>query len=183
LGQYLPYEQGILSHDTLNRIYVLVKVEQLSDVLSEIFGKQLTICEDKILQIDGKKIKGPKRFILTDTQGLLLAVLVCSAAKSEKEGVLGRIKKTMVLNALCARIKHVWAVAGYRGEDLLNFAQKLLSWVWQVVTRKPDRQGFEVLPRRWVVEKTLGWFNHKRRLSKDYESLYASMISILIKRQ
>jgi len=141
----------------------------------------------------GKKIKGRKRFILTDTQGLLLAVLVCSAAKSEKEGamlLLEKIKKTIVLNALCARIKHVWADAGYRGEDLLNFAQKLLSWVWQVVTRKPDQQGFEVLPRRWVVERTFGWFNHKRRLSKDYERtcqhaesiLYASMISILIKR-
>lgn len=141
----------------------------------------------------GKQVNGRKRFILTDTQGLLLAVLVCSAAKSEKAGamlLLERIKKTLVLNVLCARIQHVWADAGYKGQDLLNFAKKLLGWVWEVVTRKPDQQGFEVQPRRWVVERTLGWFNHKRRLSKDYERkcihsesmLYVSMISILIKR-
>lgn len=58
LRQYLPYAQGIPSHDTLNRIMSWIKVEQLSEVLSEIFGKQLTICGDKILHIDGKKIRG-----------------------------------------------------------------------------------------------------------------------------
>ncbi len=56
--QYLPYESGIPSHDTLNRIMSWVKVEQLGEVLSELFSKQLSICDDKILHIDGKKIKG-----------------------------------------------------------------------------------------------------------------------------
>jgi len=120
----------------------------------------------------GKKLSGRKRFILTDTQGLLLAVLVCAASVSEKAGamrLLEYIKQTKCLGTLCRRIKLVWVDGGYRGEELSNWVKGLWGWIWQVVLRSDDVKGFVLLPRRWVVERTFAWFNHARRLSKDYE--------------
>lgn len=141
----------------------------------------------------GKKINGRKRFILTDTQGLVLAAMVCSAGVSEKAGamnLLERIRQTPVSVRMCSCIKRVWADCGYQGSELAQFALQLWNWIWTVVKRKEEQKGFEVLPRRWVVERTFGWFNHRRRLSKDYEKntthsegmLYLAMISIIIKR-
>ena len=77
----------------------------------------------------GKMVKGRKRFILTDTQGLLLAVYVCAASVSEKAGsmlLLQYIKQTCYLARLCGRIKIVWADGGYRGEELTHWVKELL---------------------------------------------------------
>ena len=120
----------------------------------------------------GKKVSGRKRFILTDTQGLLLAVLVCAASVTEKAGamkLLEHIKAVRCLRKLCRRIKLVWVDGGYRGEELSNWVKEVWGWIWQVVLRSDNAQGFVLLPRRWVVERTFAWFNHARRLSKDYE--------------
>ncbi|QQS31392.1 MAG: transposase [Sphingobacteriales bacterium] len=138
-------------------------------------------------------MKGRKRFILTDTQGLVPIAYVCSAAKSEKEGaicLMERIKERPVLGSICGRIKQVWADRGYRGEELITMVMNLLTWVWLIITQKEGQKGFEVLPRRWVVERTFAWLNHKRRLSKDYEKksnysenmIYIAMINALLKR-
>jgi len=51
----------------------------------------------------------------------------------------------------------VWVDGGYRGEDLLNYVEKLWQWVWQVVLRTDQEKGFKILPRRWVVERTFAW--------------------------
>ena len=141
----------------------------------------------------GKKIKGRKRFILTDTQGLLLTVLVCAASVSEKAGVqrlIQRIRERKVLRRLCAKIKLVWADGGYQGEDLRNWVKDMMGWIWEVVLRSENAVGFELLPRRWVVERTFSWLYQARRLSKDYEKLpqnsesvvYLAMIRIMIRR-
>jgi putative transposase len=141
----------------------------------------------------GKKLSGRKRFILTDTQGLLLAVIVCAASVSEKTGamkLLEYIKAVKCLSKLCRRIKLVWVDGGYRGEDLSNWVWQLWGWVWQVVLRSDEAKGFVLLPRRWVVERTFAWFNHARRLSKDYEfnpthsqsMIYIASIRIMINR-
>lgn len=141
----------------------------------------------------GKQINGRKRFILTDSQGLLLAVWICAASVSEKMGakcLLRYLHRSFNLRGLCSRIKLVWVDGGYRGEDLKQFVQKLWNWTWQVVLRTNDKKSFKVLPRRWVVERTFAWLSHSRRLSKDYEKnrinaqsiLYIAMITILIKR-
>jgi len=141
----------------------------------------------------GKCIKGRKRFILTDTQGLLLAVHICAASVSEKAGaqqLLTYLKKQPHLRQLCQRIKLVWVDGGYRGEDLLNWVKQLWGWTWQTVLRSSDQKGFVVLPRRWVVERTFAWLGHHRRLSKDYElhpvhsqnMIYVASIRILINR-
>lgn len=153
-----------------------------------------TSCGGSDIGFDGGKIiKGRKRFILVDTQGLLLAVYVCAASVSEKAGaikLLKYIKKVDCLNDLCSRIELVWADGGYRGEELINWVKKFWNWTWTVVLRTDNQNGFKLIPRRWVVERTFSWFNQSRRLSKDYEKnvvnsqamCYIAMIKIMANR-
>jgi putative transposase len=140
-----------------------------------------------------KQINGRKRFILTDTQGLLLAVWVCAASVSEKMGakcLLRYLRRSFNPRELCSQIKLVWVDGGYRGDDLKHFVKKLWGWCWQVVLRTDAKKGFKILPRRWVVERTFAWILHARRLSMDYEKnrvnaqsmLYLAMISLMLKR-
>jgi putative transposase len=122
----------------------------------------------------GKQVKGRKRFILVDTLGLLLAVLVVGANTSEQAGakqLLERIWATSWLKRLCARIELVWVDAGYQGDTLYDWVAELTGWVWQVIKRSDNTKGFELLPRRWVVERSFAWLSFHRRLAKDYEKL------------
>ena len=141
----------------------------------------------------GKQVKGRKRFILTDTQGLLLAVWICAAGVSEKAGamrLLRYIKTIAYLGELCGRIELVWVDGGYRGNDLLNYVKRLWNWTWQVVLRTDQQKGFKVLPRRWVVERTFAWILNARRLSMDYEKtrknsqsmVYLAILPLMIRR-
>lgn len=141
----------------------------------------------------GKQIKGRKRFILTDTLGLVLCVLVCAANISEKEGAKALLAKAKIqpqtIN-LCNGIKKVWVDGGYRGEDLLKYVADLWNWIWEVTLRSENAKGFEVIPKRWVVERTYSWFGQARRLNKDYEKttlssenfIYLTMIRIMLGR-
>lgn len=141
----------------------------------------------------GKKIKGRKRFILVDTVGLLLAVLVVGAHSSEKAGamqLLEKIKTSSLLSELCGRIQLVWVDGGYEGQPLIEWVRALWGWVWQVVKRSDDQQGFVLLPRRWVVERSFAWLSFHRRLSKEYEKttvssenfIYIAAIDLMLKR-
>jgi len=141
----------------------------------------------------GKNVKGRKRFILTDTQGLLLAVWICAAGVSEKAGamhLLRYIKRIGCLANLCKRIELVWVDGGYRGPSLIDYVRELWGWTWQVVLRTDDQKGFKVLPRRWVVERTFAWILNARRLSMDYEKtrknsqsmVYLAMLPLMIRR-
>jgi transposase len=115
----------------------------------------------------GKKVNGRKRHVVTDTLGLLIVVLVTAAHVQDRDGarpVLTRAKMAMPSIAL------VWADGGYAG--------KLLAWVrqhcrilLQIVKKPAGQRTFEVLPRRWVVERTLSWLVRCRRLDRDYERL------------
>lgn len=62
---------------------------------------------------------------------------------------------------------------------IIDWVKANFGWIWQVVKRHDDQKGFQVLPRRWVVERTFGWLNNYRRLSKDYEELPASSESLI----
>lgn len=141
----------------------------------------------------GKQVKGRKRFILTDTQGLLLAVWICAAGVSEKAGamqLLRYIKVISCLRQLCSRVELAWVDGGYRGADLLNYVRRLWGWAWQVVLRTDEQKGFKVLPRRWVVERTFAWILNARRLSMEYEKtrknsqsmVYLAMLPLMIRR-
>ena len=157
-------------------------------------SSKTTACGGEHRSFDGgKQVKGRKRFILTDTQGMLLAVWICAAGVSEKAGamqLLRYIKVIPCLHQLCGRIELVWVDGGYRGADLLNYVKRLWGWRWQVVLRTDSQKGFKVLPRRWVVERTFAWILNARGLSMDYEKtrknsqsmVYLAMLPLMMRR-
>lgn len=115
----------------------------------------------------GKKINGRKRHIVTDTLGLLIVVMVTSAALQDRDGgrlVLERAKMTMPSIVL------VWADGSYAGK-LLTLVRHRFQILVEIVTRTDTRPTFEVLPRRWVIERTNSWLLQARRLARDYERL------------
>ncbi len=114
-----------------------------------------------------KKVTGRKRHIAVDTQGLLLGVVVHAASIQDADGagsLLGRIKP------LYCWLRAVFADGGYNRVPAL-LACFLLGLTLLIVSRPRGAKGFVPLPRRWVVERTLGWLGRWRRLSRDYERL------------
>jgi transposase len=118
---------------------------------------------------------GRKRFVLVDTEGRVLGVLVVPADWSEQQG--GRHLLARLLPTL-PRLLKLWADQGYRG-DLGAWLQTTFGVELEIVTRPPDQPGFVVLARRWVVERTLAWWSRNRRLAKEYEPLPASSSLLL----
>lgn len=115
----------------------------------------------------GKKANGRKRHIAVDTIGLLLAVLVTPASTQDRDGARPLLEE---LRRACRRIRLVWADGGYAGK-LVTWATEALRLRIEVVKRSDDAVGFEVLPRRWVVERSLSWIARHRRCVRDYERL------------
>ncbi len=164
----------------------------------------------------GKKVKGRKRQLLVDTEGLVLEVKVHSAKVMDYEGIESLLWRA---DERFPRLSNLWLDAGYRGEGKgADWVQKALGWSVDLVERpkKPAPEevlmtwarewakegvavewrkllppkGFLVLPRRWVVERTLAWIDQNRRMSKDYERscasgeafVYAAMIRLITRR-
>ena len=148
----------------------------------------------------GKKIRGRKRHLLVDTEGLVLEAKVHSAKVMDYEGIKALLDRAKVL---FPRLSHLWLDGGYSGEDKGgDWVEKTLGWTAEVVKRPPKPapeevlmawaqqwakegvrvdwqeflppRGFIVLPRRWVVERTFAWISQNRRMSKDYERLAAT---------
>ena len=132
----------------------------------------------------GKKVKGRKRHLLVDTLGLLLVVVVLAAQVQDRDGamlVFLRAKRRF------PRLRLIWADGGYRGR-LVRWTLATCCWVLRIV--RQSGSGFRVLPKRWIVERTFGWLNKWRRLSKDYEVLpetsealiQVAMINLMVRR-
>src|SRR5437588_5852011 len=117
-----------------------------------------------------KKVKGRKRHILVDTLGLLLAVVVTSAALSDPAGARLLLSR---LGGACKKLRRIWVDGAYRGH-LMEWVLLHCKFVLQPILRSATQKGFVVLPRRWVVERTFAWITQCRRLSLDYERLTAS---------
>ncbi len=116
----------------------------------------------------------------------MLAVVVHAASIQDRDGaklVLAKLKGRF------SRLKLIWADGGYAGQ-LIEWTRALGRWVLEIVKRSDDVKGFAVLPKRWIVERTFGWFGRYRRLSKDYEMLtesseaviYLSMTHLMVRR-
>jgi putative transposase len=144
----------------------------------------------------GKKVRGRKRHLLVDTEGLVLKAKVHSAKISEQAGLKMLLESARA--GVLSHLKHLWLDAGYEGSGK-RWAKEILGLSVEVV-RKPQKpvpekvakvwakewtkegkkiywdrlmppRGFKVLPRRWVVERTFSWLDQNRRMSKDYERL------------
>jgi len=134
----------------------------------------------------GKQITGRKRHIIVDTLGLLLAVVVHSAKVSDREGARWVMA---LLTHRFPRLRLLWADGNYTG-PLVDWALAWGGWAVEIVQRPAGMKGFQVLPRRWVVERTFAWLGRYRRLSKDYEVLpqteeawiYLAMTHLMLKR-
>ena len=159
----------------------------------------------------GKQVKGRKRHLLVDTEGLVLMATVHPANIMDRDGVKLLLPQTV--RTRFPRLQHVWLDAGYNGRGKgKDWIERALGWSAEIVAHRrrpskiwifddlPDDQidwskyllppGFRVLPRRWVVERTFAWQGQSRRLSKDYELLcstsealiYVCMIRLMLRR-
>ncbi|MEC4021027.1 IS5 family transposase [Streptomyces sp. H27-D2] len=118
----------------------------------------------------GKKINGRRRHIITDSLGMVLMVLVTAANITDRQAARGMLPR---LRTRFRKVTLMWADGGYTGR-LVPWAQEKLQLTLQIVKRSDDMTGFVVLPRRWVVERTLGWLMRSRRLVRDFETLPTS---------
>lgn len=134
----------------------------------------------------GKQVKGRKRHLLVDTLGLVRAVVVTVASCSDPAGARVLLRR---LGGAGKKLRVIWGDGAYRGP----LVEWVLTHFWfrlQPVLRSDSQNGFIVLPRRWIVERTWAWLNQYRRLSKDYEVLpasseamsYIAMIRLMLRR-
>ncbi len=147
----------------------------------------------------GKKISGRKRHLLVDTEGLMIGAVVHEANITDRDGAKLLLAKT---SEGLPRMEKVWADRGYNGK-IGEWIKERLGWALEIAklprrwVRVPAGEdppqypaGFIVLPRRWVIERTIGWIMRNRRMSRDYEFLaettealiYVAMIRLMLRR-
>ncbi len=134
----------------------------------------------------GKKVKGRKRHLIVDTMGLVLKAFVTEANYQDREVASWLLP---LLPKSFPRLTKLWADGGYTGEWLEELPSDFPIQV-EIVEREPGQRGFNLLPKRWVVERTFAWLSHFRRLSKDYEywvktadaMIYAAIVRLMLGR-
>ena len=146
----------------------------------------------------GKKISGRKRHLLVDTEGLVIGVAVQEANIADRDGAKLLVEK---VGDQLPRMEKVWADRGYNGK-IGEWIKERLGWTLEIVEpprrwvrvpadeEPPPWVGFTVLPRRWVIERTIAWIMRNRRMSRDYEFLaqttealvYVAMIRLMLRR-
>ena len=122
----------------------------------------------------GKKVKGRKRHIVTDSEGHLVGLQVHPADIQDRDGAVSVIAS---IRRLYPWLRHLFADGAYAGEKLQDALAKLGTWTIEIIKRSDTAKGFEVLPRRWVVERTFAWLGRCRRLAKDFEATIASAVA------
>lgn len=172
----------------------------LSQMIRERFGRDpepsLAIVDSQSVKttavggdvgFDGyKRTKGRKRHILVDVLGLLLVVVVTNASIQDAHSAVYLGTR---LHGKFPRITKMIADQGYKQQFIAWFFTTF-NWIVEIVSRNPQAQGFDVVPKRWIVERTFAWFDPYRRLSKDYEyyttsseaMIYLASIRLMLKR-
>jgi len=137
-----------------------------------------------------KATKGRKRHTVVDTLGLVMCVLVTAASVPERAGGRQVLQRLYELGDKVARLYLIWVDGGYKGAPFLEWVMDSFRWVVQVVLRPEQTEGFVLLKKRWIVERTFGWWQWYRRLNTDYEGLpesaeamiYIAMIRLMVRR-
>src|SRR5258707_1126330 len=125
----------------------------------------------------GKKIKGKKRHILVDTQGLLMHAIVHGADIQDRDG--GALLMATLFGAFPFLLK-LYADGGYQGAEFQAAVQRTMAQVnVEIVKRSDGVRGFVILPKRWLVERSFAWLNRCRRLAKDWECLSRKALAFL----
>jgi transposase len=125
----------------------------------------------------GKKIRGKKRHVLVDTQGLLLQAIVHAADIQDRDGGVLLMATLFGLHPFLLKL---YADGGYQGPQFQGGLRRIMRHVdVEIVKRSDAAQGFTVLPRRWIVERTIAWLNRCRRLAKDWECLNRKALAFL----
>jgi len=122
----------------------------------------------------GKKVKGRKRHIVTDTEGHLVGLQVHAADIQDRDGAVSVLAS---IRSLYPWLRHLFADGGYAGYKLRNALRAFGRWTIEIIKRCEHVAGFTVLPRRWVVERTFAWLGRCRRLAKDFETTIASAVA------
>ena len=168
---FRKYEQtGLIQiiHDELREQVRVKKGKQSSPSLGLVDSqsvKTASVTEEK--GVDGnKKVNGRKRFLLTDTLGLILGVLICKANEGERSGAEELFYQ---VQGKYPRLEKVVADQGFSGEEYINQIERVFGFIFEIVSKVLGVSGFQVLPKRWIVERTFGWLIWNRRLVKDYE--------------
>lgn len=117
-----------------------------------------------------KPVKGRKRHLIVDTLGLLILVMVTAASAQDSDA--GQ-EMLIDVKAKTSRLKKVYADQGYK-QWLVDWVAAWQKFILELVTKPPEQRGFQVHPKRWIVERGFAWFGNYRRLSKDYERVVAS---------
>jgi transposase len=180
-------------HDKL-RQWVRVSEDRMPSPSAAILDSQSvktgTMVHESVGYDGGKRIKGRKRHLLVDTLGLMIVVVVSAASVPERAGAKLVFAKLHGMRQNFRRLALIWVDGGYEGVDFMRWVMDCYSWVLETVKRSDQAKGFVLLPKRWVVERTFGWWNWCRRLSKDYEVLpktseamiQVAMIRIMLRR-
>lgn len=149
-----------------------------------------TMVHESVGYDGAKKKKGRKRHTAVDTLGLILRVVVTAANVPERAGGKQVLAKVDQMGERVSRLHTIWADGGYSGMPFMKWVMDSFRWIVWVVLRPEQTKGFVLLKKRWVVERTFGWFNWYRRLSKDYERktasseamIYIAMIRLMVRR-
>jgi transposase len=116
-------------------------------------------------------VKGRKRHLLVDTLGLVWAVVVQSAGVQDHAGARQVIARLQENPEFWNRLEKVYADGAYDKGGLEAWLLEQLTAALEIVSRPKDAKGFVLLPKRWIVERTLAWISRSRRFSRDYEFL------------
>lgn len=123
----------------------------------------------------GKRVSGRKRHLFVDTEGLPSSVVVTPASVGDRAGA-----RALLLQAKAAlpRLEVIWVDGAYWGAPLAEWALKEGGWRFEVLG-KPAGKGFQLTPKRWVVERTFAWLSRCRRLCRDFERRAASVVGFI----
>lgn len=138
----------------------------------------------------GKKVTGRKRHLVVDTMGWLLAVVVHAADWQDQDGAFLVLQALRLVRDRFKRLKVIFGDSAYGRSGLPEWVRENCGWILQTVLRPVGLKGFQVLPKRWIVERTFGWLTRYRRHGRDYEKridhseamITISMIHLMLKR-